>query len=224
MSRKELTKMQCNQPVVGDLSRVECARTGKSGSAREITPPVRGLHAQNKFVGVLTFVLLLATLAGCAHYRLGADSLYAADVQTVYVPMIESDSYRRDLGERLTEAVIKEIELKTNFKVVNSPTADSVLSVRLLGDTRRTLAEDPFDAPRVLENEIFAQVTWLNRRRLPMGPVQAFPVSGALTGGVTGFRQDSTLIPASGQSIVSSQQEAIVRLAEQIVGSMEEPW
>jgi len=168
--------------------------------------------------------LLLVSLAGCAQYRVGADSLYAPDVRTVYVPMIESDSYRRDLGERLTEAVVKEIELKTNFKVVNTPTADSVLSVRLQGDTRRTLAEDSFDAPRVLENEIFAQVTWLNRRRLPMGPVQSFPIPGGLTGGVTGFRQDSTLIPASGQSVVTSQQQAIVQLAQQIVGSMEEPW
>ena len=44
-------------------------------------------------------------LAGCAGYQVGTDSLYAPDVATVYVPMIESDSYRRDLGERLTEAV-----------------------------------------------------------------------------------------------------------------------
>ena len=47
------------------------------------------------------------------------------DVSTVYVPMIESGSYRRDLGERLTEAVAKQIELKTPYKVVGRrrPTA-----------------------------------------------------------------------------------------------------
>ena len=67
-------------------------------------------------------------LAGCASYQVGSESLYAPDVATVYVPMIESDSYRRDLGERLTEAVIKEIELKTPYKVVGTPDADSILS------------------------------------------------------------------------------------------------
>ena len=50
--------------------------------------------------------LCVVMLAGCIGYHAGTNSLYAADVATVYVPMIESDSYRRDLGERLTEAII----------------------------------------------------------------------------------------------------------------------
>lgn len=170
----------------------------------------------------LTALLLLCSVfvTGCAQYRAGANSLYAPDVRTVYVPMIESDSFRRDLGERLTEAVVKEIELKTPFKVVGTPTADSVLSVRLLGDSRRTLAEDPFDAPRVLHNDVIAEVTWLNRRRQPLGPMQTI----ALPAGIINIVQDSVLIPAAGQSVASSQQKAIADLAQQIVGSMEEPW
>ena len=75
--------------------------------------------------------------SGCIGYQVGTGSLYAPDVATVYVPMIESDSYRRDLGERLTEAVVKEIELKTPYKVVNTPNADSILSARLISDTRQ---------------------------------------------------------------------------------------
>lgn len=167
-------------------------------------------------------LLLLAAVAvtGCAHYRAGTDTLYARDVQTVYVPMIESDSFRRDLGERLTEAVVKQIELKTPFKVVSDPAADSVLAVRLLGDTRRVVAEDPFDAPRVLDNEFLAEVTWLNRRRLPMAPMQTI----ALPASLVEFSQNSVLIPAAGQTVVSQQQQGIERLAEKIVAAMEEPW
>ena len=93
-------------------------------------------------------------LAGCAAYQVGSDSLYAPDVATVYVPMIESDSYRRDLGERLTEAVVKEIELKTPYKVVGTPDADSILSAQLLGDSRQLLAENSFDDPRLSEIEL----------------------------------------------------------------------
>ena len=85
--------------------------------------------------------------AGCIGYHAGTNSLYAADVATVYVPMIESDSYRRDLGERLTEAIVKEIELKTPYKVVNTPDADSILSARLMTDTRRRVIQNAFSDP-----------------------------------------------------------------------------
>ena len=77
------------------------------------------------FCSALDFVALGS---GCAAYRFGNGTLYAPDVPTVYVPMIESDSFRRDLGERLTEAVVKEIELKTPFKVVGTPDAPTACS------------------------------------------------------------------------------------------------
>jgi hypothetical protein len=171
-------------------------------------------------------------LSGCAGYRVGAETLYDADVQTVYVPMIASGSYRRDLGERLTEAVVKEIEAKTPFKVVNDPNADSVLDIRLQADARRTLAEDQFDNPRLFENQLVAQVEWRNRRSEPITPLQTYAMPGALSDpslppGVAdpvGVGQTTPLIGEAGQSLVSQQQLAIARLAEQIVGTMESPW
>lgn len=162
----------------------------------------------------------LSVLTGCMGYQVGAGSLYAPDVTTVYVPMIDSDSYRRDLGERLTEAVVKEIELKTPYKVVSTPDADSILSARLITDTRRTLIENAFDDPRLLETELRAEVTWLNRRRLPIVPMQAVPVPPHLVE----ISQTSTLLPESGQSVATTQQQAIERLAQQIVSTMEAPW
>src|SRR3989304_4000703 len=140
-------------------------------------------------------VVCLLSLAGCMGYQVGAGSLYAPDVTTVYVPMIDSDSYRRDLGERLTEAVIKEIELKTPYKVVSTPDADSILSARLLTDTRKTLVKNAFDDSRVSETEIRAEVMWLNRRRLPMAPTQAI----ALPPELIAMNATSNLIPEAGQ-------------------------
>ena len=70
------------------------------------------------------FVLLLP---GCAGYQLGQRSLYRPDIRTIHVPVVHSDSFRRHLGERLTEAIVKEIELKTTYKVVDAGSADSVL-------------------------------------------------------------------------------------------------
>src|SRR6476659_2931502 len=165
-------------------------------------------------------ILLLLVFSGCIGYHVGTASLYAPDVATVYVPMIESDSYRRDLGERLTEAVIKEIELKTPYKVVSTPNADSILTARLQQDTRKRIVQNAFSDPRVSETELRAEVNWLNRRWLPIVPAQAIPIPAELVA----FSQSSNLIPEAGQSVATSQQQAIQRLAQQIVGTMEAPW
>jgi hypothetical protein len=182
---------------------------------------------RRRAIAVLSLAAGVLTV-GCAGYRAGSQSLYAPDVATVYVPMVQSDSFRRDLGERLTEALVKEIELKTPYKVVNSPNADSVLEVHLRNDRRNVQAEDQFDNPRVFASSLTAEATWVNRRRLPLGPMHAVPVSESLAASATqplvGVTQTNPLIPESGQTVASQQQLEIARLAEQIVGVMEEPW
>jgi hypothetical protein len=67
---------------------------------------------------------------------------------------------------------------------------------------------------------MFAEISWLNRRREPLRlpstvilPPELLPVS-----------QTAQLIPEGGQSVAVSQQQAIERLAQQIVSTMEEPW
>jgi len=120
----------------------------------------------------------------------------------------------------LTEAVIKEIELKTPYKVVSTPNADSILSARLMTDTRKVLVENAYDDARVSENEIRAEVTWLNRRRMPIAPAQSIPMPPELVL-MTGV---STIIPEAGQTVATQQQQAIQRLAQQIVATMEAPW
>ena len=78
--------------------------------------------------------------------------------------MFESNSFRRNLSELLTEAVIKEIELRTPYKVVGSPQADSVLTGKLTSDTKRVIVEDQYDFPREVEVNISVEVRWLNRK------------------------------------------------------------
>src|SRR5215813_3158184 len=159
-------------------------------------------------------------LAGCIGYHVGTNSLYAADVATVYVPMIESNSYRRNLGERLTEAVVKEIELKTPFKVVSTPDADSILTGKIIADTKRVLVETATDEPRELQAGLQIQVSWVDRKGGVVRAPGAVPVPESLAV----VSQTANMIPEIGQSISTAQQQAIQRLAEQIVGLMEAPW
>jgi hypothetical protein len=160
---------------------------------------------------------------GCAGYRFGNNTLYAPNVRTVYVPMIQSDSFRTtpgiDLGERLTEAVCKEIEKRTPFKVVGDPAADSVLTARIVADTKRMVVESPTDQSRMVEMNFQVLVTWADRGGavLASGGVP-MPAASVDVG------QAAMLVPEYGRSVASTQQEAIVKMAQQIVGLMEEPW
>src|SRR5215831_15161877 len=107
---------------------------------------------------------LLILLSGCAGYHVGTAGLFPQDIHTVYVPMFESESFRRDLGEQLTEAVCKEIETRGPFKVVGTPNADSVLTGRIMADTKHTLVREPNNEARNIEMGMLVQVTWADRR------------------------------------------------------------
>ena len=162
--------------------------------------------------------------AGCATYRFGNNTLYAANVRTIYVPVFQCDSYRTtpaiDVGERLTEAVCKEIEKRTPFKVVGSEAAaDSVLTGRVVADTKRMVVESPTDQSRMVEMNYQVLVTWADRG----GTVIA---SGdvPLPAATVDVGQAASLVPEFGRSVASTQQESIVKLAQQVVGLMEEPW
>lgn len=156
---------------------------------------------------------------GCGAYRVGPGGLYQPDVATVYVPMIESDSYRRYLGERLTEAVVKEIESRTPYKVVSTPAADSVLTARILTDTKQTIVQRETSEPRDQRLTISVQVSWVNRKGdlIRQTSVELPPELALLSG-------TAHLVPEVGQSVASQQTVAIRRTAKQIVDMMEAPW
>ena len=175
-------------------------------------------------LGVACLAVAALVVAGCASYRFGNNTLYAPNVRTIYVPIFKSDYYRTtpsiDVGERLTEAVCKEIEKRTPFKVVGSPEgADSVLTGRLVADTKRILVESPTDQSRMVEMNYQVLVSWADRG----GTVIA---SGdvPLPAATVDVGQSATLVPEFGRSVASTQQESILRMAKQIVDLMEEPW
>lgn len=166
--------------------------------------------------------LAAASLAasGCAGYQVGNHTLYRQDIRTVHVPVFESDSFRPFLGERLTESVIKQIELHTPYKVVGSKSADSTLQGRVLNASKQVLVENSFDEPRELEVGMRVQVAWINHLGQPLCPPQHFPIPAELVD----ISQSTNYVPEVGQSMVTQEQVVINRLAQQIVSTMEMPW
>ena len=165
--------------------------------------------------------LLLLVLSGCASWRMGQQALYRPDVRTVHVPIFESDSFRRNLGERLAEAVAVQIEMRTPYRVADAASADSVLRGRIVSETKRVIAEDQYDIPRVLDTDLVARIDWVG----PQGELLANNITVPLADYQLLVGQGEALIPEGGQSISSAHQKAIEQLASQIVNQMEiAPW
>jgi hypothetical protein len=172
--------------------------------------------------GALACLLSAGTVAlsGCAAYRFGNASLYPQDIETVYLPVFESDSFRRNLAEFLTEQVAKEIQLKTPYTVVGTPEADSVLTGKITNDTKRVIIEDPYDYPRETQINMVVEVRWVTRRGQQLGQPLAIPMPQNLAV----LSGDGTLVPEFGQSVSTAQLQSIQSIARQIVSLMESPW
>ncbi|GAB6166751.1 hypothetical protein JCM19992_27510 [Thermostilla marina] len=170
-------------------------------------------------MGGLLFGWIVAV--GCAGYHVGTATLFRDDIQTVYVPVFQSMSFRRGLGEQLTEAVQKAIETQTPYKVVGNPAqADSILSGRIVGESKRVLAENPYDDPRESLINLVVEVRWTDTRGQPLGDTIAVPLPPELET----VAAESAFVPEVGQSTATAQLTAIERVADQIVGMMELPW
>lgn len=172
---------------------------------------------------VIRSLVCLATLlamTGCATYRFGNASLYRPDVRTIYVPMIENTTYRRHLGEQLTEALVKEIELQTPYKVVHTPQADSVLRGTIVSENKRVLSEDGDDNPRDIEFDLGVRFSWTDFA----GNSLMLPCVVPLGDGDLSVGQSASFVPEAGQSVATARFHALQRIAHQVVGEMESTW
>jgi len=169
---------------------------------------------------LICLVVITAITAGCAGYRVGTRSLHHPQIRTIYVPVFRSESFRRNLGERLTEAVVKQIELKTSYKVVSDPMADSQLTGRITSETKRMIALRKTGDPRDAATKMSVQIEWTDRRGSIVRQSFSVPVPGMLAN----VSSSAHVIPEAGSSIASSHQQTIDRLAEEIVSQLEIPW
>ncbi len=134
--------------------------------------------------------------------------------------MVRNDTFRHELGPLLTEGIQKEIELRTPYKVVGSPQADSTLTCRLTSEAKRTVTETITDEVRAAEFIVTIELSWTDRqgnlllenRFVPQGELAFYFIRGV------------DFIPESGQSFASTEIRVIEMLAIEIVNQMEVRW
>jgi hypothetical protein len=118
--------------------------------------------------------LLLAACAapaGCTsagHLQLfgyTTEPLYDPGIQTVYVPIFENVSFRRGIEFDLTRAVIREIEAKTPYKVVNCrEEAHTELHGKIINRNKSVILQNRLGEIREGEVNLAVELTWLDLR------------------------------------------------------------
>jgi len=144
-------------------------------------------------------------------------SQYPAGIRTVAVPIWTRDKsvYRRELEFRLTEALIKRIELDTPYKVTTKARADTLLTGSIDSVEQQVLSGNPDTG---LPNEKMVIITvsfrWTDLR------------TGKVLRARQGFTVRAPYVSASplDEDFFQGSEDVINRLATRVVEQLEEKW
>jgi hypothetical protein len=173
---------------------------------------VRWANASNKQRFATYSGLLL--LSGCG-YTVGNG--FSPDIRTVSVPIFENATFRRGIEVQITEAVQKEIQKRTPYRLAKGLDADTRLTGRIVQISKNALTENQFDDPRELQFSLMVVVKWENLRTGEILAQQETPLSPTAIPLTT----QAEVAPEVGQSLATGTQDATDQLARQIVNMME---
>jgi len=163
---------------------------------------------------------VLAALGGCSSdpgRGYSFESLYPQDVKTVAVPMWEvgQDVYRRELQTRLSEALVKRIEMDTPYKVTTAARADTELRGRIDVVSQRILSYNPATGlPREKELTVKVSFTWKDLRTGKVLVEQPHLV----------VAQAYITQPPLESDFFQGSEKAVNEVARRIVEHLEAPW
>ncbi|MCK4628522.1 MAG: hypothetical protein KAT56_05930 [Sedimentisphaerales bacterium] len=164
-----------------------------------------------KYYSILIVFTFMCWPMGCGY---STGNLYRTDVETVFIPIFESQSFRRQVEFEITGALARQIELNTPYKVVsNRSEADTILYGRILGIGETVLTQQR-QLDRPLENKVVLKVNviWKDLRNSELlVDNQTFQVSG-----------DYAVLLGAGSG--SAVRKGANDLAVRIVEKMEKTW
>jgi hypothetical protein len=163
---------------------------------------------------------------------------YDTNIHTIHVPIFENnvqtDSIIRGMEFQLTEAVVREIQLKTPYRVVSMrEPADTELKGTILNYSKAVINRNQLNEIREAENVLVVELVWRDlrtgeilsrpRRNVPPPPLppDAPPPPPPPPVQVVSL---ANFIPEIGQSATTARKQAIDRMAVYIVSMMELPW
>ncbi len=169
-------------------------------------------QASSLFAGMR--MLLIGCLAilftGCSYSR---ERPFRTDIRTIHVEMFQSKDFRRELEFRLTESIVKRIEMDTPYRISPKKGADTLLAGEILRVENRTLGDDfDTDLPREIGSTVVVRYTLTDMR------------TGEILVERPRFVYQTSFIPPVGETFTHGMTRSMDGLAEVIVESMETSW
>jgi hypothetical protein len=174
-----------------------------------------------KAIAVLTFLSLSAALSvvgGCAaspESGYALSSTYPSSVATVHVPIFENATYDRNIEFELTDAIVKEIQASTPYRLAGASSADTILLGRISRVERESLSRSRETG---LSEEVIVSVTidfeWRDLR------------SGKTIVARDAFTGDALFVPSrpSSEPIELGQFAVVQQLARDVVTELRSAW
>ncbi len=157
-------------------------------------------------------VLACFVLAGCGY---NSKELYPEGYRTVSAPIFENLTFYRGVEFKLTEALVKEIEKRTPYKVVASGAADTRLTGTITSIEQSLLSRRrDGNVPDELELTLTVNFEWQDLR------------TGRPIIDRRGFSSVGRYIPARsvGEPVQIAQYQAVQSMARDIVSAMRSDW
>jgi hypothetical protein len=161
---------------------------------------------------------------------------YDPGIHTVYVPIFKNVTFQRGLEFDLTKAVIREIEGKTTFKVVDCRDgADTELIGKIINVRKGWISMTQLGGTREVEAGMTVELTWRDLRPGSTGTILSAdprketvrdetPLPGQKPPPPTLVSPSANFIPELGGSLAAANKQLVDRTAIQIVSMMEKSW
>lgn len=174
---------------------------------------------------LLPTALCLLLLTGCGYQTVGSydnspttssykwASLYREDVQTVAVPIFNNKDFRRGTEFSLTEAVVKQLESHTPYRVAPRDRADTILEAEILNVDIPTLTKDV--RTNLPQEQLFVMTLNFRWKDLRTGKILVERRN---------FQQTAPYYSTLGEGPFMGSQQAVEKMAMAIVQEMQADW
>lgn len=144
-----------------------------------------------------------------------SNSVFRTDVSTIAVELFGNDTYERELGPQLTGAIVRELQVKTPWRIATPMMADTVIQGRITSvDLESLSASLTTGLSQEMAVSIAIDFTWSDRRTgQPLVVRKQFSASGVFIPSQ----------PAS-EPIDLGQMQALQQLAADLVDELRAGW
>ncbi len=167
------------------------------------------MNLKKRSTQISGLILALILVYGCGYSN---KSLISRNINSIYIPIFDNTTFRRGIEFDLTKAVKNEIMSKTNLRIVDKESADTVLHGTVSNFKEAVLTLDITD--NIVESRVTLFVDFkLIDKRTSRTLVEE-----------NGISQSAEFIVRRGETLDSATEEGILDIAEIIVMRLEEKW